>query len=260
MKRTQWFIGLIGLTAAVMILLQGQPWYLPVYAQDPAPATPEAVSEEAPAAEEAPEAAEEVPEAAGEAPAPVAEEGAADESPEAATPATATPATAAEEPPASPEATTSPAPSLALAEEGYQDPGQRFQVGLLADYTQTMLAGVPIFESPDRTLAYTVALRPRAADVNLNAGALSQVAIDTFRTGEGLQVGAFEPVTDGARLPWTGTLTMGRNTQPMQGVMLARQVPGRVLLLLIAATAEAADQVEAVYATLEPTLTAPDPA
>mgnify|MGYP000371461883 CR=1 FL=1 len=254
MKRTQWFIGLIGLTAAVMILLQGQPWYLPVYAQDPAPATPEAVSEEAPAAEEAPEAAEEVPEA-GEAPAPVAEEGATDESPEA-----ATPATAAEEPPASPEATTSPAPSLALAEEGYQDPGQRFQVGLLADYTQTMLAGVPIFESPDRTLAYTVALRPRAADVNLNAGALSQVAIDTFRTGEGLQVGAFEPVTDGARLPWTGTLTMGRNTQPMQGVMLARQVPGRVLLLLIAATAEAADQVEAVYATLEPTLTAPDPA
>lgn len=253
MKRTQWFIGLIGLTAAVMILLQGQPWYLPVYAQDPAPATPEAVSEEAPAAEE-------VPEAAGEAPAPVAEEGAADESPEAATPATATPATAAEEPPASPEATTLPAPSLALAEEGYQDPGQRFQVGLLADYTQTMLAGVPIFESPDRTLAYTVALRPRAADVNLNAGALSQVAIDTFRTGEGLQVGAFEPVTDGARLPWTGTLTMGRNTQPMQGVMLARQVPGRVLLLLIAATAEAADQVEAVYATLEPTLTAPDPA
>ncbi|MGB3519824.1 MAG: hypothetical protein WBA43_25455 [Elainellaceae cyanobacterium] len=254
MTRTQWFIGLIGLTAAVMILLQGQPWYLPVYAQDPAPATPEAVSEEAPAAEEAPEAAEEVPEA-GEAPAPVAEEGATDESPEA-----ATPATAAEEPPASPEATTSPAPSLALAEEGYQDPGQRFQVGLLADYTQTMLAGVPIFESPDRTLAYTVALRPRAADVNLNAGALSQVAIDTFRTGEGLQVGAFEPVTDGARLPWTGTLTMGRNTQPMQGVMLARQVPGRVLLLLIAATAEAADQVEAVYATLEPTLTAPDPA
>ncbi|MBF2087913.1 MAG: hypothetical protein IGR80_03060 [Synechococcales cyanobacterium K44_A2020_017] len=255
MKRTQWFIGLIGLTAAVMILLQGQPWYLPVYAQDPAPATPDAVSEEAPAAEEVPEAAEEVPEAAGEASAPVAEEGATDESPEA-----ATPATAAEEPPASPEATTSPAPSLALAEEGYQDPGQRFQVGLLADYTQTMLAGVPIFESPDRTLAYTVALRPRAADVNLNAGALSQVAIDTFRTGEGLQVGAFEPVTDGARLPWTGTLTMGRNTQPMQGVMLARQVPGRVLLLLIAATAEAADQVEAVYATLEPTLTAPDPA
>lgn len=238
MKRTQWFIGLIGLTAAVMILLQGQPWYLPVYAQDPAPATPEAVSEEAPAAEEVPEAAE---------------EGTAEE----------TPATAAEESPESPEspeATTSPAPSLALAEEGYQDPGQRFQVGLLADYSQTMLAGVPIFESPDRTLAYTVALRPRAADVNLNAGALSQVAIDTFRTGEGLQVGAFEPITDGARLPWTGTLTMGRNTQPMQGVMLARQVPGRVLLLLIAATAEAADQVEAVYATLEPTLTAPDPA
>ncbi|HEY9814632.1 MAG TPA: hypothetical protein V6D20_02325 [Candidatus Obscuribacterales bacterium] len=249
MKRTQWFIGLIGLTAAVMILLQGQPWYLPVYAQDPAPApTPETVSEEAPAAEE-------VPEAAGEAPAPVAEEAATDESPEA-----ATPATAAEESPASPEATTLPAPSLALAEEGYQDPGQRFQVGLLADYTQTMLAGVPIFESPDGTLAYTVALRPRATDVDLNAGALSQVAIDTFRTGEGLQVGAFEPVTDGARLPWTGTLTMGRNTQPMQGVMLARQVPGRVLLLLIAATAEAADQVEAVYATLEPTLTAPDPA
>ncbi|TVQ19618.1 MAG: hypothetical protein EA367_11050 [Leptolyngbya sp. DLM2.Bin15] len=258
MKRTQWFIGLIGLTAAVMILLQGQPWYLPVYAQDPAPATPEAVSEEAPAAEEAPETAEEG--AAGEAPAPAAEEGATDESPETATPATATPATAAEEPPASPEATTSPAPSLALAEEGYQDPGQRFQVGLLADYTQTMLAGVPVFESPDRTLAYTVALRPRATDVDLNAGALSQVAIDTFRTGEGLQVGAFEPVTDGARLPWTGTLTMGRNTQPMQGVMLARQVPGRVLLLLVAATAEAADQVDAVYATLEPTLTAPDPA
>jgi hypothetical protein len=250
MKRISWFIGLVGLTAAIMVMIQGQPWYPAVYAQEPTP--PAAVSEEG-----VPGAADEVAEDSPDAVEAIADDPAMPDSPEA----------IADDPPAADEATTAedlptaPAPGgqLPLADPGYSDPGQRFVVGQVADYRQTMLAGVPLFESADGNVAYTVALRPRAADDALGGGALAQIALDTFRSGEGLQVGAFEPVEDGGvRLPWTGTLTMGRNTQPMSGLILARQVPGRVLLLLIAATEAGADQVESVYATLEPTLMAPD--
>jgi len=163
-----------------------------------------------------------------------------------------------------PAASPSPAPSptttlqpaaLPLAPEPYQDPGQRFQLGVIDGYQSNVVAGVPLFESPDGTLAYTVAVRPRANDATVDDASLAQVAIETFARGEGLQPGAFEPEpTGGAKVPWTGTLTTGKTTQPMQGAMLARQVPGRLLILMVAATEEAAGQIEPVYATLAPTL------
>ncbi|TVQ56766.1 MAG: hypothetical protein EA366_09600 [Spirulina sp. DLM2.Bin59] len=219
-KRTQWFIGLIGLTAALLVSWQWQPslWQTnpPVYAQTPAASpvpNPEAVPPEPPA------------------------------------------------PPAPPVAT------LPLSSVPYTDPGQRFQVGILQGYGPTTVAGVPLFESPQvelpegRTMpagavAYTVALRPRSTDAPLNAGALAQVAIDTFRNGENFAVGAVEPLGDAAQLPWQGTLTSGNRTEPMQGVMIARQIPGRVLILMVAATEAGADQIQPVAQTLAPTLQA----
>ncbi|NJO19917.1 MAG: hypothetical protein HC838_07400 [Spirulinaceae cyanobacterium RM2_2_10] len=156
----------------------------------------------------------------------------------------------------SPVPTTTVQPvTLPLAAELYQDPGNRFQIGVIQDYTQSSVSGVPLFESPDGQVAYTVAVRPRANDAAVAPAALAQVAIDTFSRGENLQPGAFEPTpTGGARIPWMATLSQGRNSQPMQGVMLSQQIAGRLLILTIAATEEAAGQVEPVYATLTPTL------
>lgn len=243
-KRTQWFIGLIGLTAALLVSWQWHPslWQSqsPVYAQTPA-ATPvpnPAASPEAPAPAPSPAASPEAP-----VPLP---------NPEAVPP----------EPPAPPVAT------LPLSSAPYTDPGQRFQVGILQGYSPNTVAGVPLFESPqvelpeDREIAagavaYTVAVRPRATDAPLNAGALGQVAIDTFRNGENFEVGAVEPLgTDAAQTPWRGTLTTGSKTEPMQGVIIARQIPGRVLILIVAATEAGADQIQPVAQTLAPTLQA----
>ncbi|NEO28197.1 MAG: hypothetical protein F6K03_15285 [Kamptonema sp. SIO4C4] len=182
-------------------------------------------------------------------------------SPEATESPTPTPSPEATEIP-TPETTPVPetqldTPSLPLAENAYQDPGKRFIVGVLQDYKQSVVSGVPLFESPDGQLAYTVAVRPRAVDSALREWALTQVAIDTFSRGEGMTTGAYETVETvlgGAKIPWTGQLTQGNNQQPMQGLMLSRQVPGRILILMIAATEEAENQVESVFNTLEPTL------
>ncbi|WP_017306156.1 hypothetical protein [Spirulina subsalsa] len=159
-----------------------------------------------------------------------------------------------------PEAEAAPTLQSAVQVEGtYIDPGQRFQVGILNGYKSSVIAGVPLFESENGQLAYSVAVRPRAAlEEEFSDAALAQVAIDTFRQGEGFTPGFFEPTLfGGARIPWRGTMTIGRNSQPMQGVMLSRALPmpNRIVILMIAATESEADQVETVFSTLAPTLT-----
>ncbi|MGK7925334.1 MAG: hypothetical protein AB4290_08820 [Spirulina sp.] len=166
-----------------------------------------------------------------------------------------------------PEIEPPPSSALPLAPNPYQDPEGRFQVGIiqelspakgiLEDFKQSVVAGIPLFESSDGELAYTVTVRPRINNRSLEPWILIQVATDTFARGEGMLIKEFEPVNNelgGAIAPWTGTLTMGRKQQPMQGILLSRQIPDRVLILAIAATEKAADRVDAVYATLEPTL------
>ncbi|MBP0022358.1 MAG: hypothetical protein J7647_32975 [Cyanobacteria bacterium SBLK] len=168
----------------------------------------------------------------------------------------APPADASPSPEVPPPPEASP-PALPLAETPYQDPSGRFQLGIIQGFNQSVVTGVPLFESPDGQLAYTVSVRPRAADAPLREWALTQVAIDTFDRGEGMMTGDYEAVEGelgGAIVPWTGTLTMGRNKQSMQGLLLSRQIPGRLLILAIAATESAASQIDAVYSTLEPTL------
>lgn len=139
--------------------------------------------------------------------------------------------------------------SLAL----YQDPNQRFQIGILEGYQVTAVANNPLITSPDGDLAYTVVVRPRATASPLSDASLAQVAIDTFRQGEGFvaQDWQIDP-DDGIRISWSGSVTIGRTQQPMGGVILARQVPEKsnILLLLIAATESAANDVEPVLNAL----------
>lgn len=232
-----WFIGL-AVVVAIAAIAWGQPFKLAKQSAKPSPSgaivqaqTPTPAPAESPAPEASPAPAE-----------------------------TPTPEVSpTPETPPAPEIAPPPSTALPLAETPYQDPGGRFQLGIIQGFNQSVVTGVPLFESPDGQLAYTVSVRPRAADAPLREWALTQVAIDTFDRGEGMIAGAYEVVEGelgGAIVPWTGTLTMGRNKQPMQGLLLSRQVTGRLLILAIAATENAASQIDAVYSTLEPTLQA----
>jgi hypothetical protein len=164
---------------------------------------------------------------------------------------------------ASPSPTASPTPSpsvpvLPLAEVPYTDTAMGYQIGILEGYKVTSLAGVTSIESPDGSLAYTVAVRPRVTDNPLTEASLAQVAIETFARGEGFVTGQFEPTAGGVKIPWTGSLTQGENTQLLNGLILSRQVSGKVLVLLVVATEAASDRVDAVFATVTQTLQAID--
>ena len=244
-----WFIGLAAIVAIAAIAGgQSLQWseqslsHAIVQAQTPTPEETPAL-EATPTIEETP-----IPEAS-----PTPEETPAPE-------ATPTPAEISPSPtPATPEIEPPSPATLPLAEMPYQDASGRFQVGILQGFNQSVVTGVPLFESSDGQLAYTVAVRPRAADAPLREWALTQVAIDTFNRGEGMVAGDYETVDSelgGAFVPWTGTLTLGNSPQPMQGILLSRQIPDRLLILAIAATENAADRIDAVYSTLEPTLQA----
>ncbi|NEO83420.1 MAG: hypothetical protein F6J87_04045 [Spirulina sp. SIO3F2] len=247
MKRPiRWFIGLIALTAATLITCQS--WFSgwQVLAQTPSP-TPAASPTEAPV------------------PNPAATPTPSPEASPVPNPAVAPTPDPVAAPVPNPEAIPEPAPApaasaLPLATEPYSDPGGRFQVGVLQGYSQSIVAGIPLFESETGDVAYTVAIRSRANTATVNEAALAQIAIDTVSGGEGFTPGVFEPVpAGGARLPWSGTLTT-KKPQPMQGLVLSRQAGDRILILVIAATEAGASNLESVYSSLEPTLTAPEPA
>lgn len=170
-------------------------------------------------------------------------------------------ATPAEAPAPSPEASPVPdvtepplAPILLLQDEPYVNEAQGYQIGIVEGYQSTVVAGVPIIQNDSGEIAYTVAVRPRAADNPLNETALAQVAIDTFARGEGFQVGPIEAIAGGVKLPWRGTLSQGASSQPMTGVLLSKQVPGKLLILLIAATESQTAEVDTVFETLAESL------
>lgn len=262
MKRTaRWLLGLSSFTAALLILLHGVSVDWSAIAQAPSP-TPTPVESPAPSPAVTPTPAPEAP------PPPPTEDNAPTPTPIQATPPgpvpnpEATPGGPVPNPEATPTPTPTPvAPALPLAAEPYVDPGNRFEVGILDGYTSSTVAGIPLFEAESGDIAYTVAVRPRATDSPLNEGALTQVAIDTLRQGEGFTSGVPEPApNNAAKFPWTGTLTTQGPPQPIQGLVLSRQVPDRVLVLIISATEAGAGQLEAVYSSLESTLQMASPA
>ena len=156
--------------------------------------------------------------------------------------ADASPSPSADEDSAEP---TENQPAAEPAFATYQDPAGRFEIGILDGYKVSLVNGVLAIESPDGNLAYTVTTQQRATSQALNDNALAQIAIETFQRGEGFQAGAMEPsIPDGIQLPWTGSLTLGRKSQPMSGKILARQSGNQVLMLLISATENAAGPIE----------------
>lgn len=144
--------------------------------------------------------------------------------------------------------------TLRLNQEPYKDLTKRFQVGILEGYKVSTMGGFPLIEAPDGNLAYTVLVEQRATDRPLNDASLAQIAIEQFRRGEGFQTGNFQPVPGGVSLPWRGSLTLGGQTQPVSGVILARQLGKNVVVMLICATESAQGDVKDAIALLAKTL------
>ncbi|MEC4854045.1 MAG: hypothetical protein SAJ12_23935, partial [Jaaginema sp. PMC 1079.18] len=143
---------------------------------------------------------------------------------------------------------------LLLEDEPLVNEAGGYEIGIIEGYKSMVVSGVQIIQNQSGDIAYTVAVRSRAADSPLNETALAQVAIDTFARGEGFQAGPIEAIAGGAKLPWRGTLSQGLSSQPMTGFVLSKQVPGKLLILLIAATTSQEAEVGAVFETLAESL------
>ncbi|WP_448573591.1 hypothetical protein [Trichothermofontia sp.] len=146
----------------------------------------------------------------------------------------------------------------------YIDANARFRVGILQGYRVSPLAGSVLIEAPDGVLAYTVIVqpvqRPAFDSQPLDNFALAQVAQAALARGEGFASTAI-PVDlprGGVQVNWSGRLTIAGQTQPVQGVILARQAGDDVLLLLIAGAqagiAQIPNAVAALVDTFQPFL------
>ncbi|HEY9753467.1 MAG TPA: hypothetical protein V6C46_10985 [Coleofasciculaceae cyanobacterium] len=165
-----------------------------------------------------------------------------------------------------PQAIPLPASSAApfpLQPSPYQDPGGRFRVGILQGYSVSPLAGSVLIESPSGGLAYTVVAQAQPmnnpispqfqteGDIDLLANAATAV----FQRGEGFQPGpARLEAGGGIVMDWTGTLTIGGQSQPVGGVILVRSSLRSILIALIAATQAGGAQVPAATAALATSL------
>ncbi|WP_159787659.1 hypothetical protein [Sodalinema gerasimenkoae] len=139
---------------------------------------------------------------------------------------------------------------LRLSENVYQQPGQ-FQVGVLEDYRTSVNSGVTVLESPSGNLAYTVQVQQRANDRQLIDDELVQLAIDRLQRGEGFELGTVRPLDTGLLLvDWTGTL----GATPLSGRIFLRQVDSQVLMLVVSATQEESEQLDAVISLVSETL------
>lgn len=256
MKRNWiWFLILAMITAIALTFADSfsqqiaqHPATVQAQQQPPSPALPEAPTDPQNSPSPTPEASPSPSPSPEASPSPTPEESPAP-TPE------ASPSPTPEESP-SPETLESLPATVPLAETPYTDTAIGYQIGIVEEYEPISLAGVTSIASPDGTIAYTVTARPRAVDSPLNEASLAQVAIEAFARGEGFTTGVFEPALDGVKIPWTGSLTQGRNTQALSGFILSRQVSGKILVLLVAATEEASEQVDSVFATVSPTLEA----
>jgi hypothetical protein len=134
----------------------------------------------------------------------------------------------------------------------HKDPLNRFRVGLLKGYRVTPLGDSVLMESPDGRLAYTVVAQT-AGQLGLSNSVtienLAQIARNALQRGEGFQAEPPQSIVNGLQMNWTGQLTIGGKTQPVNGIILAKPGNNSVLLLTIAATeAGAADLPGAIAA------------
>jgi len=159
-------------------------------------------------------------------------------------------------PPTPPTPETTPAveePTAPPLEIGgvYEDPNGFYQIAIVQDYKVGSTGKSPLFESPDGQVAYTVLRLPRLTRQRLTNGILAQIAVEELQRGEGFVAQGYIPLDEGVvQVPWTATLTQGRNSQPMSGTLISTQLEQDVFLVLIAATEAGADQVPNLLTTL----------
>ena len=156
-------------------------------------------------------------------------------------------------PEASPSKQQFKAITLPLSDERYQE--SRFEVGILEGYKLSKVGGVPLIESPEGNLAYTVVVKPQLNAQPFSNEALAQLAIEELERGEGFQPGQLKAIAPATvSLSWKGTLTQGRNSQPITGQVLVRQSGSNIFLLLISATEAKASEVPAALTALSNSL------
>ncbi|GGA30785.1 hypothetical protein CYANOKiyG1_47390 [Okeania sp. KiyG1] len=144
---------------------------------------------------------------------------------------------------------------IALSSRSYKD--SKFEIGIIEGYQQKIIAGVPVFESPEGNLAYTVVVKPQVNLQQLDNQTLAIIAINEFARGEGFQPQEFQIIKPGEiTLPWSGSLTINNNTQPISGIILARQIDRNVFLLLISATEAKTEKITQVLQILSSSLKA----
>ncbi|NEP85247.1 MAG: hypothetical protein F6K39_48470 [Okeania sp. SIO3B3] len=144
---------------------------------------------------------------------------------------------------------------ITLNSRSYKD--SKFEIGIIEDYQQKIIAGVPVFESPEGNLAYTVVVKPQVNLQQLDNQTLAIIAINEFARGEGFQAQEFQIIKPGEiTLPWSGSLTINNNTQPISGIILARQIDRNVFLLLISATEAKTEKITQVLQILSKSLKA----
>ncbi|MDB9529129.1 hypothetical protein PN498_24265 [Oscillatoria sp. CS-180] len=152
-------------------------------------------------------------------------------------------------------------PELTAAEPAisgtYEDPQGNFQIGILDGYGVSSMAGSPLFQSLDGGLAYSVVTVPLETDAPLSDIGLVDLAQTALSNGEGFQTQTFTPVSGGGlQISWSGRFSQGTSpSQPISGVVLAKQQGGEAYLLVVAALEEADLQVAQVVSTLASTLT-----
>jgi hypothetical protein len=162
--------------------------------------------------------------------------------------------------------TTSPiieapgAPPLDEEKSPYKDPDNRFQVGVVEGFSVKNIRDVPLIESSDGKLAYTVAVQPRAIDRELSPETLAQISVEYFQRGEGFVPDTEQRFPNGnIVIPWEGTLTQGRNTTPISGKIFTKQADNNNVLMSIVSATEARNRdVDGVLQVLMKTLEVPE--
>lgn len=242
-----WLLGLMALTALGLIL--GNPYgsdfqgklalEQPAQAQVPSPPTPDATPETLPEPPSTP-SPEASPSEPDRPPAPTPQ----------ASPSPLPPPPASPSPEPTPEIQEPTAPPLEVGGT-YEDPNGFYQIAIAQDYKVGSTGRDPLFESPDGQVAYTVWRLPRLTKQRLTNGILAQIAVEEMQRGEGFVGQSYISIDEGiVQVPWTGTLSQGRNSQPMSGTLISTQQEQDVYLILIAATETGAEQVPNLLTTL----------
>ncbi len=150
------------------------------------------------------------------------------------------------------------APALPMVSGSFEDPQQRFQIGILEGFKVSSAGGSPLFQAADGSLAYTVAVTSLTAAQSPDA-ALVDAAQRTFGNGEGFVTSDVQPLPGGGvRINWAGRLSQGAAPpQPITGKIFARQRGQEVFLLLVAATDGASAQLSDAITALGSTLIVP---